>query len=108
MGRNPLPVRKPSDRKRFWGAAGPALILAKRSQPERLRAPAFEACKSRWAGRVARDDRARPHFILAKRSQQREAIGRPHFGQTKPAGRNFYALGAWPCVASRALVEGAT
>jgi hypothetical protein len=46
------------------------------------------------------------HFILAKRSQQREAIGRPHFGQTKPAGRNFYALGAWPCVASRAPVEG--
>jgi hypothetical protein len=31
---------------------------------------------------------------------------RPHFGQTKPAGRNFYALGAWPCVASRAPVEG--
>jgi hypothetical protein len=37
---------------------------------------------------------------------QREAIGRPHFGQTKPAERDFYALGAWPCVASRAPVEG--
>ena len=41
-----------------------------------------------------------PTIILAKRSP------RPHFGQTKPAGRNFYALGARPCVALRALVEG--
>jgi hypothetical protein len=27
---------------------------------------------------------------------QRDAIAPPSFGQTKPAGRNVYALGAWP------------
>ena len=54
----------------------------------------------------ASGERLDPPLILAKRSQQREAMSRPHFGQTKPAERDFYALGAWPCVASRALVEG--
>src|SRR5262249_4377393 len=77
-------VRKPSDRKRFWGAAGPALILAKRSQPERVWAPAFEACKA-----------------LTRKRCPRRSSPSSFFGQTKPAARGDRPLSFWPNEASR-------
>ena len=59
--------------------------------------------------------------LTRKRGQRRSGPSSFCFGQTKPAARGdraalilakrsqqeeTYALGAWPCVASRALVEG--